>query len=119
MYLLPLLMHPFTLSLMLHLLSLSFYTPGSSLPLQKHNVMEELCDIALTDPMASTIKLQALHAIDSLLDYPQGLERFLGWNKRSSSSGPGPMTSTAYQHMLNLVLSQPVSVYCSWSYTSL
>lgn len=76
--------------------------------LVKHNVMEELCDIALSDPMGSTIKLQALHAIDSLLDYPQGLERFLGWNKQSSSSGLGPMAPTAYQHMINLVLSQPV-----------
>ena len=31
--------------------------------------------------MASTLKLLVLQAMDSLLDYPQGMERFLGWSK--------------------------------------
>ena len=79
-------------------------------PTQKHNVIEELCDIALSDPMVSTIKLHALRSMDTLLDYPQGLERFLGWSKSvsSSSSLVAPLPPTPYQHMINLVLSQPV-----------
>ena len=31
--------------------------------------------------MVSTFKLLVLRAMDSLLDYPQGMERFLGWSK--------------------------------------
>ena len=76
---------------------------------QKHNVLEELCDIVRSDPMASTVKLQALRALNSLLDYPQGLERFLGWSKGpSSSASVAPLPPTPYQHMINLILSQPV-----------
>ncbi len=47
----------------------------------KHGVMEKLCDLVVTDRMASTLKLLSLRAVDTLLDYPQGMERFLGWNK--------------------------------------
>ena len=77
--------------------------------------MEELCDIVLTDPMASTVKLHALRAIDSLLDYPQGLERFLGWSKPSSVP---PLPPTAYQHMLSLLINQPVSTLLIGEWTS-
>ncbi|CAI8032881.1 Protein virilizer homolog [Geodia barretti] len=78
-------------------------------PMAKHNVMEELCDIALSDPMVSTIKLHSLRALDSLLDYPQGLERFIGWSKSISTSSVivAPLPPTPYQHMINFVLSQP------------
>ena len=93
--------HPTSLQCLLLLLSPS--------P-QKHNVMEELCDIALSDPMVSTIKLHSLRALDSLLDYPQGLERFIGWSKSISTSSVivAPLPPTPYQHMINFVLSQPV-----------
>ena len=41
------------------------------------------CDGELLEAnqMASTLKLLVLRAMDSLLDYPQGMERFLGWSK--------------------------------------
>ena len=47
----------------------------------KHGVMEKLCDILMEERMASTLKLLSLRAVDSLLDYPQGMERFLGWSR--------------------------------------
>lgn len=47
----------------------------------KHGVMEKLCELLLADVMAATLKLLALRALDSLLNYPQGMERFLGWDK--------------------------------------
>ena len=82
--------------------------------LQKHNVLEELCYIALAENMASTVKLQALRALDSLLEYPQGLERFLGWSTRTSTSSSlsfGSQPISPYQQILSLVLSQPVCCF--------
>lgn len=49
--------------------------------LVKHGVIEKVCELLLAPIMASTIRLLALHALDCLLDYPQGMERFLGWSK--------------------------------------
>ena len=46
----------------------------------KHSVMETLCHLLTAERMATTLKLLVLRAIDSLLDYPQGMERFFGWN---------------------------------------
>ncbi len=34
------------------------------------------------EDMASSMKLLAVRAIDSLLDYPQGVESFLGWSTK-------------------------------------
>ena len=42
--------------------------------------MEELVELVSAEHMASSMKLLAIRAIDSLLDYPQGVERFLGWS---------------------------------------
>ena len=50
--------------------------------LVKHGVMEKLCDLVMAENVASTLKLLSLRAVDSLLDYPQGMERFLGWNRK-------------------------------------
>jgi hypothetical protein len=43
--------------------------------------MEKLCGLLVADSMASTLKLLSLRALDSLLNYPQGMERFLGWDR--------------------------------------
>ncbi len=55
--------------------------------LVKHGVIEKVCDLILAQLMASTIKLLALQALDCLLDYPQGMERFLGWSKVRGGGG--------------------------------
>ena len=47
----------------------------------KHGVMERLCELLGTESMTSTLRLLSLRALDSLLNYPQGMERFLGWDK--------------------------------------
>jgi len=57
--------------------------------LLKHSVMEKLCELLLTQQMASTLKLLALRALDSLLNYPQGMEWFLGWSKVGRSEIQG------------------------------
>ena len=46
----------------------------------KHGVMERLCQLLLADHMATSLKLMALKALDSLADYPQGMEQLLGWS---------------------------------------
>lgn len=55
--------------------------------LVKHSVMERLCQLLSTETMASSLKLLALRALDSLLNYPQGIERFLGWDREVGVSG--------------------------------
>ena len=57
--------------------------------LQKHGVLEELCQLVLAEHMASSLKLLAIRAMDSVMDYPQGIERFLGWSGPVSSGGEG------------------------------
>ena len=47
----------------------------------KHGVMEKLCELLVAKYMASPLKLLSLKAVDSLLDFPQGIERFLGWTE--------------------------------------
>lgn len=47
----------------------------------KHGVIEKLCELLVAKHMASPLKLLSLKAVDSLLDFPQGIERFLGWTK--------------------------------------
>lgn len=47
----------------------------------KHGVMEKLSELLVTENMASSLKLLTLRALDSLLNYPQGMERFLGWDR--------------------------------------
>ena len=47
----------------------------------KHGVMEKLCELLVAKHMASPLKLLSLKAVDSLLDFPQGIERFLGWTE--------------------------------------
>ena len=49
--------------------------------LVKHGGMEKLYELLEADQMASTLKLLVLRAMDSLLDYPQGMEMFFGWSK--------------------------------------
>ena len=46
----------------------------------KHGVMRRLCLLLLADHMATSLKLMALRALDSLADYPQGMEQLLGWS---------------------------------------
>lgn len=74
----------------------------------KHGVMESLCRLLVADKMASTLKLLSLRAIDSLVNHPQGMERFLGWEGHTPDHTP-------YQQVLALQLSNPVgfqSVMC-------
>ena len=47
----------------------------------KHGVIEKLCELLVVKHMASPLKLLSLKAMDSLLDFPQGIERFLGWTE--------------------------------------
>ena len=47
----------------------------------KHGVIEKLCELLIVKYMASPLKLLSLKAMDSLLDFPQGIERFLGWTE--------------------------------------
>ena len=47
----------------------------------KHGVIEKLCELLVVRHMASPLKLLSLRAMDSLLDFPQGIERFLGWTE--------------------------------------
>ena len=47
----------------------------------KHGVIEKLCELLVAKHMASPLKLLSLKAVDSLLDFPQGIERFLGWTE--------------------------------------
>ena len=47
----------------------------------KHGVIEKLCELLVVRHMASPLKLLSLKAVDSLLDFPQGIERFLGWTE--------------------------------------
>ena len=51
----------------------------------KHGVVERLCQLLLADHMATSLKLMALRALDSLADYPQGMEQLLGWSGTVSS----------------------------------
>ena len=51
---------------------------------QKHGVMELLCTVLGTSHMASSLKLSVLKCLDTMTDYPQGIERFVGWNMRVS-----------------------------------
>ena len=46
----------------------------------KHGILEKLCQLLVSDHMASSLKLMALRAVDSLVDYPQGMERLFRWN---------------------------------------
>ena len=55
----------------------------------KHDVMERLCDLLMAENMSSTLKLLSLRALDGLLNYPQGVERFLGWDKGGEVCGRG------------------------------
>ncbi len=45
---------------------------------------EELVELVMAEHMATSMKLLAVRAIDSLLDYPQGIESFLGWSRKVS-----------------------------------
>ena len=57
--------------------------------LVKRGVMERLCDVLLAETMTSTLKLLSLRALDSLLNYPQGMERFFGWDHEVREGGMG------------------------------
>ena len=72
--------------------------------MQKHGVIEKLCELFATPHMATSVRLLVLRSLDSLLDYPQGLERFVGWGD-GLSGGESP-----YQSLLELLLTQPVSL---------
>ena len=65
----------------------------------KHGVIEKLCELLVVRHMASPLKLLSLKAMDSLLDFPQGIERFLGWTEIQVKS-----------HDDSSVL-----LYCGWS----
>ena len=49
--------------------------------------MELLCTMLGTSHMASSVKLSVLKCLDTMTDYPQGIERFVGWNLRVSGGG--------------------------------
>eukprot|EP00731_Ephydatia_muelleri_P026956 Em0018g1056a len=66
--------------------------------LVKHGVMELLCTMLGTSHMASSVKLSVLKCLDTMTDYPQGIERFVGWNLRSGSQ----RSLIPYQCILNL-----------------
>lgn len=53
----------------------------------KHGVMERLCEVLMAGTMASTLRLLSLRAVDSLLNYPQGMERFFGWDREVRAGG--------------------------------
>lgn len=51
--------------------------------------MEKLCGLLVADNMAPTLKLLSLRALDSLVNYPQGVEKFLGWDRGGQVRGRG------------------------------
>lgn len=59
--------------------------------------LEALCQLLKVDGLASSIKIVVLRAIDVALDFPLGMEHFLGW------TSPGTK-ETCYQILLSFVL---------------
>ena len=58
----------------------------------KHGILEKLCKLVVADHMASSLKLLSLRAVDKLLNYPQGIERFLGWTEKVCNGVVGMYT---------------------------
>ena len=70
------------------------------------DVLEMLCKLLVVEGLASSIKILVLRAIDVALDFPSGMEHFLGW----SSSG-GRSIDTCYQSLVTfMLLNQTVRV---------
>ena len=76
--------------------------------------MERLVDIVTQPPslMPSSIKITCLHFINVFLDYPYGMEWFLGWTDEqvlSDSYLTEGGSHSSYRRLLELILTNQVS----------
>ena len=72
--------------------------------------MERLCELISVPSsyMPSSIKLMCVHFMNSLLNYPQFMEKFLGWDAESCDGHVIEEKETPYRRMLEVLLSNQV-----------
>jgi hypothetical protein len=73
----------------------------------EQGVLERLCEIVSVDFIPSSIKLMCIGLVSLLMDYPVGMERFLGWSQESHDGHVmlQDETLTCYRQMLEIILS--------------
>ncbi|CAB3997684.1 Hypothetical predicted protein [Paramuricea clavata] len=68
------------------------------------NVQEKLNDLLIAEHMSSSVKLVALQALHSSVEYPLGMEHFIGWDRHGEASKTD--TKTGYEKLVDLLASE-------------
>ncbi|XP_028392294.1 protein virilizer homolog isoform X2 [Dendronephthya gigantea] len=65
------------------------------------NVQEKLYELLVAEHMSSSVKLVALQALHSSVEFSVGMEHFIGWNGEGSTSEPD--TISGYEKLVDLL----------------